>query len=64
MATDCQQFCNTCIIRAGRKGQGHLKKAKLTPITLPDEPMELVTIDILKLNVVFVVLSVLILGGW
>ncbi len=51
MATDCHKYCASCIICAGRKGQGRQKKAPLKNITPPDHPMDLVTIDILNLGV-------------
>ncbi len=50
MATDCHKYCTSCIICAGRKGQGRQKKAPLKNITPPDHPMDLVTIDILNLG--------------
>ncbi len=50
MATDCHKYCASCIICAGRKGQGRQKKAPLRNITPPDYPLDLVTIDILNLG--------------
>ncbi len=49
MASHCHKYCNSCVVCAGRKGQGRQVKAELKSIKSPKKPLEFVMIDILKL---------------